>query len=136
MKKLFAILLITACSTPHNEELYADSAEIHKVATKTGAEVGQKIKRMNSFLGALEESALKDSISTLKQDFIDWEKSIVEVPGLESDNHDHHDHNHSHDHDHAPPPDLTPEMMLDVQKSMRDQIDELNIRAENLLRTL
>lgn len=137
MRKLILLLFVTACTGSQNEELYAESAKIHETASKTGSEVGEKINRMKTFIDFLDEGALKDSIAMIKQDFIDWEKSIVEVPGSEEDEHHHHGHDHSgHNHDHAPPPDLTPEMMLEVQKTMQAQINQLNHRIQNLLETL
>ena len=51
--------------------------------------------------------------------------------------HEHHEHDHAgHNHDHSPAADLTPEMVLDIQKDLRDRAVLLNVRAQKLLDTL
>ncbi|MEM6814321.1 MAG: hypothetical protein AAF600_08000 [Bacteroidota bacterium] len=56
--------------------------------------------------------------------------------------HDEHDDDHTghdhagHDHNHVQAADLTPKMMLDIQKDLRGRILKLNIRAQKILKTL
>ena len=70
-------------------------------------------------------------MAVLKQAFIDWEATVVEIPGYELD--EHEDHGHDHDHDHSPSVELTPEMMLEVQKELNRGIIQLNDRAKQLI---
>ena len=137
------LVVLYGCSNhSHENQLFDQSVEAHELALKTSREVTDKIERMNALLEDLPEdqSHLKDSLSLLKQDFIDWEKSVIEVPGHESDidgheGHGHEGHNHEgHDHhDHSASPDLTMEMVLDIQQDLKDQIIQMNIRTKRLL---
>ena len=148
MKKFLILTIVLACSShAHEGPLFDQSVEAHEAALKTSREVTSKIKEMNTLLEGLSDDplSLKDSLAVLKQDFIDWEKSIIEVPGYESDIHEGHDHEehgheghdhheHSHEgHDHSPAAELTMEMVLDIQKDLRDQIAKMNLRSEKLL---
>ena len=138
MKRILLILLIYGCSPSHDEKLYTQSVETHDLAIKIGENVEEKIKRIAQSASSLEEplkSFFQDSVKALTQDFAYWQSTIVEVPGHDHD-HDHHDHDHDHNHNHSTVPDLTPEMMLDIQRDLRDRIVKLNVRAQNLLNTL
>jgi len=132
---IFLIALIVACTTTHDEKLHAQSVETHNLAIKIGEHVRAKIERIEAHAMTLGEplrAMLKDSVETLSRDLAYWESTIVEVPGHE---HDHH-HHEGHDHDHSPSSHLTPEMILDIQRDLRDRIVKLNIRAQKLLNTL
>ncbi len=134
---IFLILLIVACTSKHDEKLHAQSVETHNLAIKIGEHVQEKIERIEAHAMTLDEplkAMLKDSVETLSQDLAYWESTIVEVPGHE---HDHHHHDHSgHDHNHAPAPDITLEMVLDIQKELKNQIENLDMRTQKILDTL
>lgn len=135
MRRMLLMLLIYGCSPSHEKKLYTQSVETHDLAIKIGEHVEEKIKRIAQHTSNLEEplkSLLQDSVKALTQDLTYWQSTMIEVPGHEHNRHDHHDHNH----DHSTIPDLTPEMMLDVQKDLRDRVVKLNVRAQNLLNTL
>ena len=128
-------MLIYGCSPSQDEQLDTQSVEIHDLAIKIGEHVEEKIKRIAQHASSLEEptkSLLQDSVKVLTEDFAYWQSTIVEVPGHE---HDHHDHHHHH-HDHGTASDLTPKMMLDIQKDLRDRVVKLNVRVQRLLSTL
>ncbi len=132
LRYLVILLTVIGCTTPKEHPLVVESIEFYKSTISIEEGVVNKIKTMNTLLDSLEEGdRLKDSLSVLKQDFIDWEANLVEIPGYESDDHDHHDH--GHDHDHSPSVDLTPEMMLEVQKELNNSIILLNERADLMM---
>lgn len=137
MKKYLFMLMVVACSTTQDEKLHLQSVETHDLAIKIGEHVKEKIGQIDTKTNLLEEplkSLLKDSVLVLTQEYTHWESTIVEVPGHE---HAHHDHDHAgHDHDHSPAANLTPEMVLEIQRDIRDRIVNLNIRAQKLLDTL
>jgi len=128
------IICLTAfsCAPSKEKEWIRQSVAIHDSAMAIGKGVGQKIKQMNSFPDTLKEDMLKDSLASLKQDFSEWEQSIVEVPGHDAHHHDHQ----GHDHGHHPAPDLTPEMILDIQKDLNTRVKQLDQRAQLLLEAL
>lgn len=130
---------VFSCAPSKENELILQSIEIHESTIKLNNRVAGKILLMNSLLDSLREDKiyLKDSLAVLKQDYIDWESSIVDVPGHEVDHHDHPDpHGHDHDHDHAPPPDLTPEMVLEIQMDLNSQARQLDERAQTLMESM
>ncbi|MEM6734855.1 MAG: hypothetical protein AAF620_02180 [Bacteroidota bacterium] len=152
MKKLLLIVLITACASSQEEKLYDQSIETHDLAIKIGERVGEKIKQIEIHSQTLDEplkTLLQDSLKILTGDYAFWKSTIVEVPGHEHDHHeddhredDHRDHDHTehdhaeHEHNHTPAADLTPEMMLDIQKDLRGRILGLNIRVQKILEIL
>ncbi len=143
MKNTIIIVItcfLIACSGPKENPVLAESFEIHKSTMKLSNGIAEKIKRMNDLLDNLEEDEmyLKDSLGVLKQNYIDWEASVVEVPGYEDEDHGHHDHeghdhDHEHDHDHSPSPDLTPEMVLEIQKELNKGVIQLDQKAQSLV---
>ncbi len=137
MKKLFILTFVFACtSTAHDSEIIKQSIELHEAALKVSQGVVDDIKTMDALTDSLSDDTvvLKDSLVNIKQAFDAWEESIVEVPGHDDhDHHDHHGHDHDHDHDHAPSPDLTDEMVLEIQQEMKDQIEKLSKRTKALL---
>ena len=74
--------------------------------------------------------SLMDSVKVLNADLFYWRSNLIEVPGME------HEHHHGHTHGYQPLAHLTPEMVLDIQKDLRNQIIQLNIRTQKLLDTL
>ena len=133
MKKLIIGLLIVSCTASNDEKLHQQSVETHDLAIKVGEHVHEKIQRIAAYAKNVDDTLktmLEDSVESLQQDYDFWESTIVEVPGHE------HDHHEGHNHDHTPPSDLNPEMILEIQRDMRDQIVKLNIRSQRILDTL
>lgn len=132
MKRVLLIVLVVACTGSNDEKLQAQSVETHNLAISIGEHVSDKIQQIAIHVGRVEaplKSHLQDSVEALILDYTNWESTIVEVPGNE-----HHEHNHAgKNHNHTPSPDLTPEMLLDIQKDLRDRIVKLNIRAQKIL---
>ncbi|WP_424964217.1 hypothetical protein [Ekhidna sp.] len=137
MRRLIVILFIVSCTASSEEKLHQQSVETHDLAIKIGEHVKEKIEQIYAQADQLEDplkSLLKDSVRTLTRDYEYWKSTIMEVPGHE---HEHHEHDHAgHNHDHSPEADLTPEMVLEIQKDLRDRVVLLNIRAQKLLDTL
>lgn len=134
MKKLLLLLLIASCTTNHEDKLHDQSVKNHNQALKIGTQVQGKINRIDSLISSLTEekstiAVLIDSLTSIKEDYAYWESTIVEVPGHE---HDHEHHNH-HDHNHDQEPNLTPEMILAVQQDLKERIEKLNDRTQELL---
>ena len=132
MKTLIPIVLILlACSRKkQDDEILKEAFVIHEMAMQIGEHVTQKVERIENYAdqstGELQASLL-DSALVLRKDLAVWESSIIEVPGME------HEHHHDHHHQEVK---LTPEMVLEVHKYMRDEIIKINIRAQQLLDTL
>ena len=104
---------------------------------KSEEHVNEKIKRIAAYVEELKDplkSLLQDSVQVLTEDYAYWESTIIEVPGHEHEHHDHDDVEHNHNHTSAP--DLTPEMILEIQRDLRNRIVKLNIRAQKLLDAL
>lgn len=132
MKKMIGIfLLLYACSGSGDKETYAESAIVHNEAINIGEKVDQKIAEIEAHKEKYTiSSRLLDSLLAIQEDFREWQSNLVEVPGHK---HDHSGHSHHGDHDHGSENNLTPEMMLLIQTELRNQINELNDRAQNLL---
>jgi hypothetical protein len=132
MKTLIPIaLILLACSSKKQEDATLKEAfEIHEMAMQIGEHVTQKVERIESYADQSTrelQASLLDSALVLRKDLAVWESSIIEVPGME------HEHHHDHHHQEVK---LTPEMVLEVQKYMRDEIIRINIRAQKLWDTL
>lgn len=133
MRMAIVILLIVSCSTSNDEKLRLQSVETHNLAIKIGEHVSDKIDRIGLIAKSLDEpnkSVWQDSARVLSQDYLHWDSTIIEVPGNEHQELSHSGHNHTQ------VPNLTPVMLLDIQKDLRDRIVKLNIRAQNILEIL
>ena len=109
--------LLAACTAKENPA-QKQSIELHEQALAIGKAVEQKLAAFTT-----SDSILLDSIEVLKADLELWESNLIEVPG-----HDHDHHGHDHNHDHGSQPDLTPEMMLEVQKELLETIQKIDSR--------
>ena len=138
MKKFGIILLVMAACGPSgkDQELLDQSWEIHEKAMLLSSSFNDTVSEIESTIAGVADSltlAIQDSVEVLKADYTQWDSEIVEVADSHAD-HDHagHDH-HDHDHHHAPAPDLTPQMMLEVQRVILTNIEALSARAQNVL---
>ena len=135
MKKLLVLTILFACGSSKEKEILAESFQIHEAAMKVSAGVQKRIEIMNAQLDSLQEDQtyLKDSVVNLTAAYNSWEEAIVEVPGFDDHhNHDHHNHEGHDHHDHAPSPDLTAEMVLEIQKEIHKGIKQLDTRSERI----
>lgn len=129
MKKLVFILLATGCASKASETLTAQAVEAHEKALNISKETASKIHMMTLLLDTLDiPSAAQyvDSLGVFKEEYHAWQADIVEVPGHE---HAHHQHEGHHHHD---APDLTPEMMLEVQQVLLRSAEDLSERVHEL----
>lgn len=136
---LLLVIILFTCAPSHDEKVHYLSVQTHDLAIKIGEHVYEKIKRIDLYAEESEgpvQLLLQDSVKSLHKDYYEWESSIVEVPGHEHDHEKHGDHAGHNHHNHEPANSLTPEMILDIQREMRDRIVTLNIRAQKLLNTL
>ncbi len=128
MRKLIGIFVVLlACTTSTKEESNPQIIEIHNTAIKKGNEVEKIIDKIKNYAKDSTDSLenrLLDSVEVLRDDLTEWKETIVEVPGYE--------HNHVHDHSHKEPLQLTPDMMLEIQKDIEERVDKLLIRAQEI----
>ena len=138
MKKLLVLIIFFGCSNSSQENaLLEKSMEQHEAALGVSKQVMEKITSLENQLESLaevERLALEDTIQNLRSAWDGWESTIVEVPGHED--HHHHDHDHDHDHDHEAAPDLTPEMILEIQEDINRRINKLNERVQLVVESL
>ena len=120
---VFLMAWLLAACTAKEKPAQKKSIELHEQALAIGKAVEQKLAAFTT-----SDSILLDSIELLKADLELWESNLIEVPG-----HDHDHHGHDHNHDHGSQPDLTPEMMLEVQTALKIEVEKLNSRIEKLL---
>lgn len=132
MKKiLYLLFVMVGCTSPKKDEVFEKSVAAHELALKTCRQVGKNIKALKEHAEVTPEpkkTMLMDSVENLLEDLQAWEKSLVEVPG--------HEHDHDHGHAHEPTPNLTPEMVLEVQNDLKNRIVRLNDRVRKLLMKL
>jgi len=128
MRKLIGIFVVfLACNTSRKEEANPQIIEIHDTAIKKGNEVEKIIDKIKDYAKDSTDSLknrLLDSVEVLRDDLTKWKETIVEVPG--------HEHNHVHDHSHKEPLQVTPDMMLEIQKDIEKRVDKLLSRAEGI----
>jgi len=132
MRKLFVLFVFTACTSAEHSKLNQQSIEMHEAALEVGRKVNEKIEKISLEAESGLDSAFLDSLSALKLGYEEWSGSIVEVPGYEHDHHDHEGHDHDH-HDHGSSPDLTPEMVLEIQTELKKGAEKLERRVDVLL---
>ncbi|MEM9897723.1 MAG: hypothetical protein AAF789_15305 [Bacteroidota bacterium] len=131
---MISSLLLFSCSRGEgSEEALQEATKLQDATMKAELDMEDKLKALSSSITVLPDSLKSvplDSLEAIQADYTEWQSTLVTIPGEE---HDHHDHSgHDHDHDHAPADDLTPEMMLEIQKELNKQASQLTGRIMNL----
>lgn len=115
-------LVITACSGGRgNDVIMEEAAHIHNETMAIAVLVE---KAINNGEADSMNTISNDSIVHWRQLFEAWEGDVVEVPGNET-HHTHAGGNHHHDHT---PPDVTPEQMLEIQRTLAKRMYDLSRR--------
>ena len=123
------LVFLISCSGS-SEDIMKRSGELHDLSVNIGEHVEVKLRSIEKHaesMKGLERRVLLDSVIVLDRDLAEWNESLIEVPGHE------HKHHEVHEHHHDPPPDLTPKMILEIQREINRQIIQLNIRSQRLL---
>jgi len=134
LKPLFVAIVILACSDSREDAQLKESFEIHEKSVAIYEELKNDLEKLNSNLSEVlneQDTIMQDTLKQFQLDFKDWESNLIEVPGFEHDHdhsgHDYGDHDHHHHDDN---PNLTPEMMLEVQKHLYVEIMNLKSRLK------
>lgn len=150
MKKILifslSILLFAACGgdlTPEDKAKQAEAIGYHHKSTEAEAMMLPNINRLDSYkaavLNMIELPNVNDSIKTelkglttdmdkLIADFGEWQKGIIEVPGMPHN----HDHAHGKRCNHDNPLEVSWDDMVDIQKSLVDKSNEMEKRYNDL----
>jgi len=129
---LFSIisLFIFNCTNTKDKETLAKASAIHNEAFALLEKLEDDLKTLKA-----DTTIHQDSLAALTQALAAWEENLVEVPGNEHEHHHHEGeegHNHDHDHNHAKAPDVTPNEMLEIQSTLKKEIDAIAKRLEAL----
>lgn len=154
--KYFFILLaaaIVACNPKPKEEsaTLKEAREVHnrmmEVASATKGLLEAEMARVQpkvqpyfdagDTLMAKKMQFIADKLAALRDKLQAWEQNVVAVPGEDAHAHDHaHDHGdgHSHDHSHAanPTEGMSDEQVLEIQKSLEEEIKALSASLTEL----
>lgn len=128
---IVVLSFLMACSNV-SEDLIKRAGEVHDLSVKISEHVENKIDAIEVHAlstEGVEQQALLDSVTQLNSDLAEWRNNLIEVPGHEH----HHDHNHNHGHHHQSASGLTPQMILEIQREINQQIIQLNIRSQRIL---
>jgi hypothetical protein len=144
LQLLSAITLIgslTACSSSEKKDpLLEEAAQYHNQATEVQAAIEPRIEQIDSLKTVLAAQKTPDSaariatLDSLKTAFEEWEKNLVEVPGMPHDHKhrtggpDHSKHDHKHNHADATLKDLPANQMRDLQREMLNNIKQIQTR--------
>jgi chromosome segregation ATPase len=141
LQLLSAITLIgslTACSSSDKKDpILEEAAQYHNQATEVQEVIEPRIEQIDSLKTVLAAQKTPDSaariatLDSLKTAFEEWEKNLVEVPGMPHDHkHDHGKGEHKHNHADATLKDLPAEQMLDLQRETLNNIKQIQTRLE------
>jgi hypothetical protein len=135
----FSALALTAClfacsSADKKDPLLEEAARYHQEATDIQAVIEPQIEQIDSLKTVVLASnvptagATVATLDSLKTAFEEWEKNLVEVPGMpHNHSHDHGDHKH-HNHADATLKDLPAEQMRDLQRETLNAIKQMQTR--------
>lgn len=132
---LICVVVWCSCGSSAEKALLEDSIKEHEAALRAASGAQSKIEQLQAMVSKSPDSLqliYRDSLMMLKIVYQKWQESIVEVPGHD----DHHDHDHGHDHHghaHEAAPDLTPEMVLNIQKEMKHSALKLDKRTQQMI---
>lgn len=115
---LFTLLIISCSSTSSSDaQLFQESVKLHEESLIIADSVEAKLSKLSVIS--------LDSVELLIRDLALWRTDLIEVPGHEHQHADHHTHDHT-------PVNVTPSEMLDIQKDLRQRIENIKIRCEAL----
>ena len=131
MRWIPTILLFLACGSSKDHQTLHEAATAHDQALEIAHQTALRISQFKQ----LETSftpAQRDTLMAIARDLGAWYELVVEVPGHDHDHHEHEGHDHDHDHDHASEPNylegLPAEEVLEVQASLKRQVERLSSR--------
>lgn len=123
---LTSMIWITACggASEKEKQLLNEASAVHNQAVALARDLKTHLAQLE-----MDSTVSVDSVKLWRQLLDQWNEELVEVPGNE---HEHdHDHDHSHDHHHHGSPDqVTASEMLDIQRDMKERIEQLNNRIK------
>jgi len=119
---------LTACHSHEQSPELLEAMEVHKQIIEVEKEVKQKFEESKT---GLSDSLAIQQLDELQGKYKEWQSNLVEVPGMEHD-HDHHDHDHDHDHDHGQELKITDALMLEVQKSLLQELKSIQATLQKL----
>jgi ABC-type nickel/cobalt efflux system permease component RcnA len=115
-KLIFFVLIINAgCSSASKPDpLLEEAFQVHNQYLQIAAEAEDMLKKLPT----------KDSFRLVTEPRLEeWYDNIIEVPGFEHEhNHDHDHGHHHHHHNHHQQIEVSPEVMLGVQRELRDSV--------------
>ena len=133
---------MAACNTHEDSPTINEAIEVHKnmrtlyFDLETIAEAKKEelkgsmnqAKENADAATAAELSKLNSQLQNLHQELAAWKENLVEVPGhcfhAEGEPHEHHDHPHLKD--------LSDEEILELQKELKKQLEEIESQLKNL----
>ncbi|MCU0384224.1 MAG: hypothetical protein MUF68_09190 [Cyclobacteriaceae bacterium] len=134
MKRILIIsaisLFIFNCTHNKDKETLTKASTIHNEAYALLEKLEDDLKTLKADI-----TINQDSVAVLSKALAAWEENLVEVPGNEHEHHHHEGeegHNHDHDHNHAKAPDVTPNEMLEIQTTLKKEIEAIAKRFEAL----
>jgi hypothetical protein len=133
-----AAFVLVACGDSASEKdqaLLDEAGKIHLEASEIQEAVEPELTVLDSLKTQLtsRRATLKDTaavsaalaqISGVMAAMEAWEENAVEVPGVEH-NHEHAEGEGHHHHEHKKAPDVTAAQMLDIQKEIKKNIDQI-----------
>lgn len=124
----FAWILVSCQHhNPEDQKILKQAALVHDRIISKEQKVKEVIQKLTQLTKELpRESSLIDSLRLIKDDYSEWQKLVIEVPGHE-DSHEHHNH------DHESGTQVSAKDMLDIQLYLEEELGHLSLRTENLL---
>lgn len=119
--------VLSGCSTkPAESKANHEAIVLHNSMMKKADLIRYRLDELKA-----DSMISRDSVAVLSHALAQWQADIVEVPANEHHEHGDHDH-HAQDHGHNPPPDVTEEQMLDIQKELDERLIAIGKRVANL----
>ena len=108
------ILILSGCNEDKKDPLLEEAHAFHQESNRVRSQIQEKLQAI--------EGLSSESVNDIRKSIQEWDENMVEVPGYEED-HDGHDHDHDHaHHHHHPAPNLTSRQHLELQRSLLDEI--------------
>lgn len=121
---LLASILLSCSTTTSDTRKNHEATVLHNSMMKKAAVIRDRLEELKG-----DSTLIQDSIAAWVYAMDRWQADVVEVPGNEHHEHENHDH-----HEHNPPPDVTEEQMLDIQKELDERLTEIGKRVASLKR--
>ncbi len=137
---ILAVFLLCCSTSGSHDPLLEEAYAYHQEAVVVHDSVVSMLDVLNKRVADMSQSdstamEYQKALAEIQQDFDQWDKALVSVPGYEEEHHHGHDHDHDHEHHHNENDlkGLASDQVLELQKDLKKEITRIHDSLDALM---